>query len=188
MRPACPVCCDEGSVPVAKGGLDACGLCTRKAEIEWVSRRPQSVIRRSQDTMKSIEQIGPEGAGTVTAACVLVAARPHFELTVHPAVLRAMTWFRGGRDVAVVTLGDSLRVTHPGPHRLLAKVTNRLDKLPPVQLRIPRFEHMRSDEMPAEVVPYEVLGIGLVITLPAWARPPAPHPAPFTMRSMGGVR
>ena len=46
--------------------------------------------------MKSMEQTGPEGAGTVTAACIWQAGEPTFELTVHPAVLRAMPWFRGG--------------------------------------------------------------------------------------------
>lgn len=141
--------------------------------------------------MKSMEQVGPDGAGTVTAGCVMLAGVPTFELTVHPALLRALPWFRGGRDVAVVRFADQLRVTHPGPHRLLARITNRLDKLPPVMLRVPRLDYLRPEEASAELVPYEVLGIGLVITLPVWARPPVPRSAPVTSFGpalTGGVR
>ena len=140
--------------------------------------------------MKSMEQVGPERAGTVTASCLFVAGEPTFELVVYPALLRAMPWFRGGRDAAVMLIGGEMTITHPGPHRLHSKVTNPLDKLPPVMLRVPRLEWLRPEARPPEAVPYEVRGIGLSITLPAWARSPAPLSARAALFGAltGGVR
>ena len=188
--PACLECQGAGWVRAADGGPDACGRCARNAELEWVSRRPERVISKEAN-MKSMEQTGPAGAGTVTAACVWVAGEPTFELTVYPALLRAMPWFRGGRDVAIILLGGEMRVTYPGPHRLLARITSRLDKLPPVMLRVPRLEYLRPETMAAEPVWHAVQPSGLVITLPKWARPPVTHRAPvadFSSAFAGGRR
>ena len=142
--------------------------------------------------MKSMEQVGPDGSGTVTAACIWLAGEPTFELVVYPALLRALPWFRGGRDVAVVLFDGQMTITHPGPHRLHAKIANRLDKLPPVMLRVPGLQYLRPQEQPAEAVPYDLRReLGLVITLPVWARPPVPRSAPVTSFGpalAGGVR
>ena len=84
--------------------------------------------------MKSMEQIGPDGAGTVTAACVWHGGRADVRVDgASLQLLRAMPWFRGGRDVAVMLVGersDGSRIR--GRTGCWRKMTNRLDKLPPV--------------------------------------------------------
>lgn len=193
--PACPECDDNGWVRATDGGPDACGMCMRLAEVAWVSRRPPIVnstaVIKKESWMKSIEQAGPDGAGTVTAACVIIAGTPTFELMVHAALLRLLPWFRGGRDVSVLLTGSEMRVMRDGPYRLRAVMAHRLEKLPPVQMRVPRLEYLHPDPRSAEPVAHEVTGLGLSITLPAWARPPVPHSAPivsFSDAVAGGRR
>ena len=118
--------------------------------------------------------------GTVTAGVVRAGSRLWMEMVVHPAVLRAMPWYRGGTGVTTMVLpygGGQMDIARAGldaPYRLLARVSNRLDKLPPVQLRIPLLDGMAAEERAPEPVAYEVCGTVLTLTLPAWARRHAP--------------
>ncbi len=199
----CWECDGEGFVQTDAGEVDACGRCMRASEARFGSRRRRAEhlvsgktpIMEGREHMDGLEQAGPDGAGTVTAAAILVADQMTLELVVYPALLRAMPWFRGGRDVSVVRgMGPTagvLRVMHPGPHRLLARVTNRLDKLPPVVLRVPRLEHLQPRKQSPVPVQHRVLSGLLEITLPEWARPPVPFTAPVTSFGSvlaGGVR
>ncbi len=185
----CSQCAGQGWERALDGGPDACGRCARRAEFQWVSGSSGAGLRAKGKVMNSREQTGPNGAGTVTAACVWIAGEPTFELIVYPALLRALPWYRGGRNVAVIhgvaAGGGELTITTPGPYRLLAKAENRFDKFPPVLLRVARLDHLRPAEHAAEPLTYTIRPDALRLTLPEWARPPVPLTAPVT--SFGSV-
>ena len=126
--------------------------------------------------MRRMEHAPAGEAGSVTMAAVRVRHRVMLEVVVHPAVLRAAPWYRGGMGVTILVnpygggVLDVERAGVDGPYRLLARAGNRLDKLPPVQLRVPALLHMDDTEREAEPVAYEAFPVLLRLTLPTWAR------------------
>lgn len=131
--------------------------------------------------MKRIEvgqsgRAGAGSAGTVTIGTVRTDAGLLLEVVVYAALLRQMPWYRGGTGVALLVLpygGGQLDIARAGteaPYRLRARMDNPLDKLPPVQLRLPALLGMAAEERLAEPVAYELFPTTLILTLPAWAR------------------
>ncbi len=116
--------------------------------------------------------------GTVTMGVVHAGHRMMLEVVVLPALLRAMPWYRGGIGVTALVLpydGGELEIRRAGleaPLRLLARMNNRLDKLPAVQLRAPLLPGMAAEEHAPQAVAFDVRGptLALVLTLPPWAR------------------
>ena len=126
--------------------------------------------------MRRVEHVSAGDAGSVTMGAVRVAGRMTLEVVVHAAVLRAVPWYRGGMGVAILVNpygGGVLEIDRAGPngpYRLRARAANRLDKLPPVQLRVPALPDMDGEERAAEPVAYETFPAMLRLTLPIWAR------------------
>ena len=128
-------------------------------------------------------------SGSITMGAVKVGSRVMLEVVVHAAVLRAIPWYRGGMGVTILVTPygggqlDIERAGPDGPYRLRARATNRLDKLPPVQLRVPALQDTVTEERPAEPVAYEVCQAVLTLTLPLWARR---IPQPRVLDMVGG--
>ena len=139
--------------------------------------------------MRRIEHAPAGDAGSVTMGAVRVGSRLVLEVVVHAAVLRAIPWYRGGMGVTILVnpygggVLDIERAGPDGPYRLRARVANRLDKLPPVQLRVPALPDMAGEERQAEPVAYEAYHALLRLTLPPWARR---TPAPRVLEAVGG--
>lgn len=121
-------------------------------------------------------------AGTLTLECRELGRGTELRLVAYPAVLRGLTWYRGGAGVSVVhgsrQNAGLLRIVREGPHLLLAQ-GGTLEKLPPVFLRIAPFSWMNGELHAAVEVTYQVGMSHLELLLPAWARPPGMVPPPF---------
>ena len=183
----CSVCKGRAYVPApgtAAPAIDACPACTRRAEIEWIEWIAREIA------MKRIEHAPAGDAGTVTMEAVRVGTALMLEVVVRAAVLRAMPWYRGGVGVTILVTPygggqmDIQRAGTDGPYRLRARMDHPLDKLPPIQLRVPALPGMEAEEHPAEPVAYEVYSTTLTLLLPSWARR---TPQPRTLDVAGGV-
>jgi hypothetical protein len=116
-------------------------------------------------------------------------------LTVGRGALELLPWFRGGERVAVMcgTGADAgrMRVIRGDTHVLLAAVGSaaraRLEKLPPVVLRMDLLAHMAADaEHEPEAVAHRIEKGLLEVVLPGWAAPPVPAVAPRVVYQQGG--
>ena len=182
----CRTCCDSGAVlvrPVPASATladcDLCPECVLCAELEWQARRAGFVLAMEGNVMR-LEHAPGETAGTVTMGAVRVNGKIKLEVVAYAAVLRAVPWFRGGVGVTALRGGNGcLMLDRFGPYRLLARATNRLDKMPPVQLRVPALPEMADEEHRAEPVAFRTYSDALELRLPAWARRPDAPVAPF---------
>lgn len=129
--------------------------------------------------MAFVDHASPDGAGNVTVEGLMLAGQPRLDIVVYAGVLRQLPWFRGGAQCAVL-LGEGpdlgrIRIMRPGPYRLL-QVGNRLDRLPPVRLRMPLLGGMRPGVHGPTPVTHRVDGTVLELVLPPGAQPARPMP------------
>ena len=124
-----------------------------------------------------IEHAPGATVGTVTMGAVRVGGQLMLEVVAYHLVLREVPRWRGGATVTAVCGtewgADAITLDLAGTargYRLLARADGRIEKLPPVQLRIPALPGMDGEEHEAEPVAYRATGWGLRLTLPGWAR------------------